>query len=186
MSRRAGAKNASSSRNVLSITDDANPTLCEMDNEGNPMMRTMIRLMEQQSRLIQDMARGRVEAHENVPVERQGGAKDQGAMMNLERFKKLGPPTFQGTVDPMVADACLKQMEKILVVMGCNDDQRVILASFVLQGEADHWWDAKSRLLRAGLQNAPITWELFLEAFHENYFPERVRHQMEADFLKLT
>ena len=72
------------------------------------------------------------------------------------------------------------------MAMGCNDDQRVILATFVLQGEADHWWDAKSRLLRAGLQDAPITWELFLEAFHEKYFPERVRHQMEADFLKLT
>ena len=65
-----------------------------MDNEGNLMMRTMIRLMEQQSRLIQDMARGRVGARENVPVERQGGARDQRAIVNLERFKKLGPPTF--------------------------------------------------------------------------------------------
>ncbi|KAH9671101.1 hypothetical protein KPL70_017221 [Citrus sinensis] len=57
-------------------------------------------------------------------VERQGGARDQGAMMNLERFKKLGLPTFQGTVDPMVVEAWLKQMEKIFVAMGCNDDQR--------------------------------------------------------------
>ena len=47
-------------------------------------MRTMIRLMEQHSRLIQDIARGRVGAQENVPVERQGGVRDQGAMMNLE------------------------------------------------------------------------------------------------------
>ena len=72
------------------------------------------------------------------------------------------------------------------MAMGCNDDRRVILASFVLQGEADHWWVAKSRLLRDGLQDAPITLELFLEAFHEKYFPERVQHQLEADFLKLT
>ncbi|XP_024047903.1 uncharacterized protein LOC112101454 [Citrus clementina] len=186
MSRKGGARHASSSRDVLGIADDADPTLHEMANEGNPMMRAMLRLMEQQSKLIQDMARGRVGAQENVPVERQGGARDHGAMVNLERFKKLGPPTFQGTADPMVAEAWLKQMEKIFVAMGCNDDQRVILASFVLQGEADHWWDAKSRLIRAGLQDAPITWELFLEAFHEKYFPERVRHQMEADFLRLT
>ena len=132
MSCRGGARNASGSRNVLGITDDTDPALHEMDNEGNPMMRTMIRLMEQQSRLIQDMARGRVGAQENVPIERQGGARDQGAMMNLERFKKLGLPTFQGTVDPMVVEAWLKQMEKIFVAMGCNDDQRVILATFVL------------------------------------------------------
>ncbi|KAH9665582.1 Endonuclease [Citrus sinensis] len=186
MSRRGGARHASSSRDVLGIADDADPTLREMANEGNPMMRAMFRLMEQQSKLIQDMARGRVGAQENVPIESQGGARDHGAMVNLERFKKLRPPTFQGTVDPMVVEAWLKQMEKIFVAMGCNDDQRVILASFVLQGEADHWWDAKSRLLRAGLQDAPITWELFLEAFHEKYFPKRVRHQMEADFLRLT
>ena len=47
MSRRGRAKNTSSSRNVLGITDDADPTLREMDNEGNPIMRTMIRLIEQ-------------------------------------------------------------------------------------------------------------------------------------------
>ena len=47
MSRRGGARNASSSRNVLGITDDADPALREMDNEGNPMMRTMIKSMEQ-------------------------------------------------------------------------------------------------------------------------------------------
>ena len=51
--------------------------------------------------------------------------------MNLERFKKLGPPTFQGTVDPMVVEAWLKQRENIFVAMGCNDNQRVILALFV-------------------------------------------------------
>ena len=124
--------------------------------------------------LIQDMARGKVGAQENVSVERQGGARDQRAMMNLERFNKLGPPTFQGTVDPMVTEVWLKQIKKIFVAMGCNDDQRVILASFVLQAKAYHWWDAKSHFLRAGLQDVPITWELFLKAFHEKYFPERV------------
>lgn len=100
MSRRGGARHASSLRDFLGIADDADPTLHEMANEGNPMMRAMLRLMEQQSKLIQDMARGRV------------GAQENGAMVNLERFKKLGPPTFQGTADPMVAEAWLKQMEE--------------------------------------------------------------------------
>ena len=134
MSHRGGARHASSSRDVLGIADDANPTLHEMANEGNPMMHAMVRLMEQQSKLIQDMARGRVGPHENVPAERQCGGRDHGAMMSLERFRKLGPPTFQGTADPMIAEVWLKQMEKIFVAMGCNDDQRAILASFVLQG----------------------------------------------------
>ena len=59
---RGGAKNAFTSRDVLSIANDVDPTLCEMANDENPMMYTMIKLMEQQSRLIQDMAIGRVGA----------------------------------------------------------------------------------------------------------------------------
>ena len=105
MPRKGGARHASSLRDVLGIADDTDLTLREMANEGNPMMRAMVRLIEQQSKLIQDMARGKVGAHENVPVERQGGGRDQGGMMSLERFRKLGPPTFQGTADPMVAEA---------------------------------------------------------------------------------
>ena len=69
------------------------------------MIRTTVRLMEQQSKLIQDMARDRFGAQENVLAERQGGGRDQGAMMSVEQFKKLGPPTFQGIADPMVAEA---------------------------------------------------------------------------------
>ena len=157
MSRRGGVKNASSSRNALSVADDTDPTLREMANEGNPMMRAMIRLMEQQSKLIHDMTGGRVGTQRNVPAVRQRCERDQGAIVNLERFKKLGPPTFQGTTDPMVVEVWLKQMEKIFVDMGCNDYHRVILASFVLQSKADHWWDIKACLLRTGLRDAPIT-----------------------------
>lgn len=43
------------------------------------------------------------------------------------------------------------------MALGCNDDHKVILASFVLQGEANHWWDAKAHFLRAGLRDVPIT-----------------------------
>lgn len=52
--------------------------------------------------------------------------------MSLERFKKLGPLIFQGMADLIVVQALLKQMEKIIVAIGCNDDQRVFSASFVL------------------------------------------------------
>lgn len=39
-----------------------------MANEGNPIMRAMVRLMEQQSKLIQDMARDRARAQGNVQL----------------------------------------------------------------------------------------------------------------------
>lgn len=43
------------------------------------------------------------------------------------------------------------------MALGCNDDHKAILTSFVLQGEANHWWDAKARFLRARLKDVPIT-----------------------------
>ena len=60
MSRRKGVRNAFNSRNAFGVTDDTNPTLREMARKGNPLMHSMFGLMEQQSKLIQDMARGRV------------------------------------------------------------------------------------------------------------------------------
>lgn len=59
-------------------------------------------------------------------------------MATLEQFQKLGPHVFRRTTDPMAAEAWLKQVQKILEAISCTDNQRVVFASFVLQGEADH------------------------------------------------
>lgn len=77
--------------------------------------------------------------------------------MTLERFKKLGPPIFQGTTDPLVAEAWLKQVKKIFIAMGSDTDHRVVLTSFSLLGEAYHWWDVRAHLLNAQLDGRPIT-----------------------------
>lgn len=161
--------------------DDREPTLREIAEEGNPMIRMMARIVEQQNILITELThRG------GTPrTEEQERPTNEGPIFVLERFKKLGPPSFQGTTDPLKAESWLKQIEKIFTVIGCTDDQRVVLASFMLQGEADHWWEATSRLMRAHLGNRPISWSMFQEAFNEKYFPDRVRFKMEADFLSL-
>ncbi|XP_044489090.1 uncharacterized protein LOC123213686 [Mangifera indica] len=65
----------------------------------------------------------------------------------------------------MVAEAWLKQIQKIFTAMGCSDNQKVVVATFMLQ--------------------APITWSRFEEVFNEKYFPDHVRFKMEADFLSL-
>lgn len=62
--------------------------------------------------------------------------------------------------------------------MGCTDKQRVVLATFVLQGEVDNWWEAKAHLLRR-----PITWKMFVDAFYEKYFPRSIANQIERQFL---
>ena len=50
----------------------------------------------------------------------------------LEKFRKLDPPTFKGTKDPIEADNWLKEIEMLFRAMEVSDEQRVILAFFFL------------------------------------------------------
>lgn len=42
MSHMRGVRNASSSRNATSVTNDSKPTSSEMTNKDNPLIRTII------------------------------------------------------------------------------------------------------------------------------------------------
>ncbi|KAH7836858.1 hypothetical protein Vadar_006574 [Vaccinium darrowii] len=69
----------------------------------------------------------------------------------LERFKKLFPAEFEGSINPVDAENWLKGVERVFVAMGVTDEQRVTLATFNLKGEALIWWEAIQRQLTAPL-----------------------------------
>ncbi|KAK9194951.1 hypothetical protein WN943_003066 [Citrus x changshan-huyou] len=77
-------------------------------------------------------------------------------------------------------EAWLKLIHKILDAISCTYEQRVVFATFFLQGEVDHWWEVKACLLRT-----PITRKMFVDAFYEKCFPRSVANQMERQFLDL-
>ena len=54
----------------------------------------------------------------------------------LKQFQKLNPPMFKGGADPIQAEEWLRQIEKILDVMKCTENQRLSFTSFMFQGEA--------------------------------------------------
>ena len=54
-----------------------------------------------------------------------------------EQFMKLNLPEFVGTTtDPLVAEEWLKKLGAIFEVMGVTEEQKLSLATFMLQGEA--------------------------------------------------
>ena len=69
-------------------------------------------------------------------------ANDNNSHRALEQFQKMKPPVFVGEVDPLQAEGWLLQIEKILNVINCTDEQRVSFSSFMFQKEAEHWWRA--------------------------------------------
>ena len=56
----------------------------------------------------------------------------------LEQFQKLKPPAFKGELDPIQAKG--HQIKKILGLIECTESQKVTFTTFMLQGEAEHWW----------------------------------------------
>lgn len=59
-----------------------------------------------------------------------------------ELFYRMGPPEFMGTSDPIEAENWIIHLEKIFVFMECSFEKKVSLATFILKGEAEHWWRA--------------------------------------------
>ncbi|XP_072989512.1 uncharacterized protein [Typha latifolia] len=98
---------------------------------------------------------------------------------------QLNPPTYSGGVDPLEASGWLSDVEKMLDSLGCNDQQKVAFAAFMLRGEAEQWWKATERLIKSRIGDAVITCELFLDAFDEKHFPAWRKEKMEEEFLHL-
>ena len=58
---------------------------------------------------------------------------------SFDDFKKLGPPYFSSTSDPMEAEAWIFKIEKFFDVIDCFEKQKASYAAFMLDKEVDHW-----------------------------------------------
>ena len=72
-------------------------------------------------------------------------------------------------------------MTKVFDGLGVAEDFKVGLATFLFDGEADHWWESIKRRRDISV----LTWGEFDQIFQDKYFPESVRDRMKADFLAL-
>ena len=89
---------------------------------------------------------------------------------SFDDFKKLSPPYFSGTSDPLTTlrgRGLDYEYRKILIVIDCSEEQKASYAAFMLDKEADHWWLMTKRLLE---DQGPIVWRQFKEAFRRSTF----------------
>lgn len=99
----------------------------------------------------------------------------------FKAFKSIQPPEFKGFGEPVEARSWLKEMEKSFKIIGVEEGQKTVFATYLLKGEANHWWESKEAMEPAGV----VTWERFTELFLEKYFPEHMENRMEIRFLEL-
>src|SRR5262249_43815551 len=94
----------------------------------------------------------------------------------MERFRRMGPPSFKGESNPNVAESWIHETEKIFRAIRCPEEDKVNLATFTLQDRADVWWTSSLRTVF--WNTVDITWDEFLAAFREKFFPRHIQDQM--------
>ena len=67
--------------------------------------------------------------------------------------------------------------------MSCTNAQKVQFGTHKLQKEAEDWWN--NIVQRFDEDGIVVTWDLFCDAFLENYFSKDVHGKKEVKFLEL-
>jgi len=99
----------------------------------------------------------------------------------LSQFKKLGPKPFFGTTDPTRAYEWIRHSEKTLEVIEATDAEKVKFVTFMLEGNADHWWSMKQQSL-----GDIVDWKGFKCAFFEQYYPYSLQEKKAQEFANLA
>ena len=55
----------------------------------------------------------------------------------MEHFRRLNTPYFKGESQPIVDEHWLRSIEKIFWTIRCEEDEKVNLATFMLEEHAD-------------------------------------------------
>ena len=159
-------------RRVADIHENTDGT--GIDNQGQQsdmfqLTQTLIGVVQQQTTTGNNVAR--------MMEQRQG------RQSNMTKFKRLTPPSFEGSTEPLVAEKWLTEMDKVFRVLRCTEEEKVNYATYMLQGDAYDWWRMEKD--KHNHDPEPYTWEMFKATFYEKYFPTSVRRQKEREFIKL-
>ncbi|MQL69242.1 hypothetical protein Taro_001550 [Colocasia esculenta] len=97
-------------------------------------------------------------------------AQDHGGPSIMERFKKMLPPSFKGESDPLLVESWTREIEKIFRAIRCADEDKVTLATYMLQERADVWW---ASLLRTWFEDGAVdvAWGEFVRLFGPSSSP---------------
>ncbi|KAK2407619.1 cleavage and polyadenylation specificity factor subunit [Trifolium repens] len=101
----------------------------------------------------------------------------------LTSFNHQAPPKFSGEGGPDAADLWLQSMERIFGAIHCPEGEKVVLATYQLQGSSEYWW-GNTRLIM-GNADEEVNWENFKRRFLAKYFPETARERYGEEFLQL-
>ena len=91
---------------------------------------------------LMDTLTGIVQQQKNQQVQQQQQINmvQTRQVTGITEFKKLSPPSFEGTTDPLVAEKWQVEMKKAFATAKCPNNDNVAYGVYMLQGDAYDWW----------------------------------------------
>ena len=112
-----------------------------------------------------------------------GAGRDNGVRgISLSDFQNARPLPFATAPEPMDAEDWLMDTERKLKTVGCNDEEKVRYATYLLSGSAASWWE---NLVAVQAPEKVFTWEEFKKKFREYHVPESVMELKRREFENL-
>ena len=162
-------------RNVNEVNDNGQRDYC-LDFQPNGMGAGVENIMAILTQMTQVMANNHNQMERPTSPHHGPSA--------VEKFMRQRPPSFIGSTDPLIAERWISSLEKIFVVVDCSEHEKVVLAVYRFEGEADQWWTlVKDTKNEDEIES--MLWGDFKRIFLEKYFPRSVRSKMEKQFLEL-
>src|SRR5262245_61198020 len=87
-----------------------------------------------------------------------------------KEFMRCRPQSFSGGADLQKTETWIRNMEKIHRTTQLDEQSKVILSAFMLEGDADIWWQSV-----LNVRKEVNTWQQFRELFYEKYYPKAAR-----------
>lgn len=103
----------------------------------------------------------------------------------MERFVKQKPESFHSAPTPVDAENWIVHLEKIFDALGCDEHQKVRLAVYKLEGDAQRWWRGVKATRGEEFTNT-LAWQGFKEVFYEQYFSNADREAYLREFHSIT
>ncbi|XP_026422246.1 uncharacterized protein LOC113318318 [Papaver somniferum] len=119
----------------------------------------------------------------NIIAEAVKDRKRMRTTMDLKEFKKVvgKDRNFIGTAESTEAEKWLMGIEKEFVALQIPKEKKVRLATYLFEGDAEHWWRSVKRM--EDVSN--MCWNKFVELFLNKYFPPTVKALKCAEFAAL-
>ncbi|KAI3514654.1 hypothetical protein L1887_13250 [Cichorium endivia] len=99
-------------------------------------------------------------------------------------FNSCKPPTYNGTLDPVVLHNWVIEIEMAFYACQCGDDQRVNFAITTLKETALEWWLETKEMMEMHVLES-LTWDVFLEKMKERFCTKEEIRDLERKFLDL-